>query len=178
MEINTKTPKVVIVFGLPGTGKSYFAERLAEQINAQYINSDRLRKELFPERTYSGKEKEMVYKVMLENARTAINKNINVVLDATFHRKDIRRIFLEEIGTKSEIFFIEIRADENTIRHRLQKERPYSEADFEVYKLIQQEWEPHNEPHLTLYSTDDDISHLLQKAIEHLQKKNDKRSDQ
>ena len=52
---------VIIVCGLPGSGKSYFAERLAKKIDADYVNSDRLRKELFPSRTYSDREKATVY---------------------------------------------------------------------------------------------------------------------
>lgn len=178
METNTKTPIVVIVFGLPGTGKSYFASRLAEGTNAEYINSDRLRKELFAERTYSDKEKEMVYQQMLEKTKRAINENTNVVLDATFYKNDIRNRFSEEIKNNAEMFFIEIRTDEDIIRQRLQKERPYSEADFEVYKLIKQQWEPLKAPHLILSSTDDNINHMLQKAMDHLQKKDDKRSNQ
>jgi len=34
---------IIIVFGLPGSGKSYFASKLAERINARYINSDVIR---------------------------------------------------------------------------------------------------------------------------------------
>ena len=178
MKTNIKTPIVVIVFGLPGTGKSYFASRLAERTNAEYINSDRLRKELFAKRTYSDKEKEMVYREILEKTKRAINENANVVLDATFYKNDTRNRLLDEIKSNAEITFIEIRADEDIIMQRLQKERPYSEADFEVYKLIKQQWEPFNEPHLILYSTEDNIHHMLQKAMDHLQNKDDKRSDQ
>lgn len=169
---------VVIVFGLPGTGKSYFASRLAGQTNAEYINSDRLRKELFAERTYSDKEKEMVYREMLEKTKRAINENTNVVLDATFYKNDTRNRLLEEIKNKAGIFFIEIRSDENIIRERLREERPYSEADFDVYKLIKQQWEPLNAPHLILSSTDNNIDQMLQETMNHLQMKNDKRSDQ
>ena len=162
---------MVIVLGLPGTGKSYFAARLAEQINAVCVNSDRLRKELIPVRTYSDKEKEMVYRKMLEKTRTAINVNTNVVLDATFYKSAIRNRLLEEIRNNAEIFFIEITAREDLIRRRLQKERPYSDADFKIYKIIRQEWEPLNTSHLILNSTDDNINDMLQKAMDHLQKK-------
>ena len=178
MEIKTQIPTVVIVFGLPGTGKSYFASRLADLINAAYINSDRLRKELLATRTYSDKEKEIVYREILEKTKRAINENTNVVLDATFYKNDIRNRLLEEIKNSAEISFIEIRANEDIIMQRLQKERPYSEADVEVYKLIKQQWEPLNAPHLILSSTDYNINDMLQKAIDHLQKKDDKRSDQ
>ena len=159
---------VVIVFGLPGTGKSFFAARLADQINADYINSDRLRMEMFPHRTYSDKEKGMVYKAMLERAKTADNNHKNVVLDATFYKNDLRKMIREEIGTESPIFFIEVTATEELVRERLQKKRPYSEADFEVYRLIERQWEVINEPHLTLNSADDNIDTMLQDAIDYL----------
>ena len=171
VETNTQIPTVVIVFGLPGTGKSYFASRLAEYINAEYINSDRLRKELFPERTYSDKEKDRIYGEMLEKTKRVINENTNVVLDATFYKNDIRNRLREEIRNNAEVSFIEIRAAEDVIRQRLQKERPYSEADFAVYELIKRQWEPLNAPHLILNSTDDNINVMLQKAMDHLQKK-------
>jgi predicted kinase len=45
----------VIVFGLPGSGKSYFATRLAELLNASYISSDQLRMQLYAKRTYTEK---------------------------------------------------------------------------------------------------------------------------
>ena len=52
---------IVIVFGLPGSGKSYFASRFAKVINAGYINSDMIRKEIFEKREYSDQEKKAVY---------------------------------------------------------------------------------------------------------------------
>lgn len=178
MKTNTKTPIVIVVFGLPGTGKTYFASKLAERVHAEYINSDRLRKELFPKRTYSDREKEMVYKEIMEKTKRSIDENRDVVLDATFYTNDARELLRKETKNKSEIFFIEIIADENIVRQRLRKERSHSEADFNVYKLIQRQWEPLNEPHLVLNSTADNIHHMLQKTMDHLQKKNDKGSDQ
>ena len=169
---------IVIVFGLPGSGKSYFASRLAKVINAGYVNSDKIRKDIFKERVYSDQEKRTVYNKMLEQMKESVTKKKNFVLDATFHKKEIREMFVEEMKSKGEFFFIEIKADENIIRQRLKKNRPYSEADFEVYKLINRQNEPLNEPHLILKSTDDNIDDMLQKASEYLKIKNDNRTHQ
>lgn len=169
---------VVIVFGLPGTGKSYFASRFAKMINAEYINSDLVRKEIFEERTYSDREKETVYHQMMERMRNALNQNRKVVLDATFYKNDTRRPFIDEMQGKGRIFFIEVQADENIIRKRLRRSRQDSEADFGVYKLIRKQWEPLDEPHLVLESTDDNMAIMLQKAVEYMDKKDDKGTDQ
>jgi predicted kinase len=168
---------IVIVFGLPGSGKSYFASRLAIIINAGYVNSDRLRKEMFRDRTYSEREKAAVYKAMLEKMKEAMNQNRNLVLDATFYKNETRKLFIQEAERMDGIFFIEVKADENIIRERLKEERPYSEADFEVYKVIRQHYEPMNEPHLILESTNENIDNMLQKAVDYLKLKDDKGTD-
>lgn len=168
---------IVIVFGLPGSGKSYFAARLAKMVNARYVNSDIVRKELFKERVYSEQEKRAVYNKMIEELKQAVHQKRNLVLDATFHKKDTREMFVEEMKGKNKIIFIEVQAGENIIRERLKKPRQYSEADFKVYQFIRQQNEPLDKPHLILKSTDDNIDEMLQKAFEYLKIKNDKRTN-
>jgi len=168
---------IIVVFGLPGSGKSYFAARLAKNIKADYVNSDRLRKEMFPVRTYSEQEKAAVYNAMLKKMKEAVKQNRSIVLDATFHNNETRKLFTQEGKKKERICFIEIKADEDLIRQRLRKERAYSEADFEVYKLIRRQWEPLNEPHLRLDSTDENIENMLNQAAAYLQLKDDTRTN-
>ncbi len=159
---------IVFVFGLPGTGKSYFASRLAKRIEASYVNSDRLRKELFEQRTYSNHEKKVVYDTMLDEAKKALAKDRNLVLDATFHKKETRDAFMEQLSDQGEVFYIELHSVESTIKERLKKSRAYSEADFEVYKLIRQQWEPFSGEHLVLESTNKNIEEMLLKASQYL----------
>jgi len=168
---------IVFVFGLPGTGKSYFASRLAKMIGASYVNSDRVRKELFAQRTYSYNEKKVVYDTMLARTKEAIAAGQNLVLDATFHKKETRDTFMKQLSDQGEVFYIGLHSPESTIKDRLKKSRPYSEADFEVYKLIQQQWEPFNEDHLVLESTNNNIEEMLLKAAQYLGWKNDTGTD-
>ncbi|HSQ43598.1 MAG TPA: hypothetical protein VLM16_01295, partial [Ginsengibacter sp.] len=72
---------------------------------------------------------------------------------------------------------IEVKADENIIRERLKKERPYSEADFKIYKIISNDNEPLKEPHLLLQSTNNNIDNMLQKAADYLKWKDGKRTN-
>ncbi|MDP4130884.1 MAG: AAA family ATPase [Bacteroidota bacterium] len=169
---------IVIVFGLPGSGKSYFAHHLADRLRADYIGSDQLRKSLFTETIYSEKEKLLVYSKMLMEMREHVRQGKNLVCDATFYRNDIRRQFVDEAGRQNEIFFIEIWAAEPVIRRRLAQIRADSDADFEVYQKIKTEWEPMEERHLTLESTDNNISDMLNKAASYLHLHNDKRANQ
>jgi predicted kinase len=163
---------IVIVFGLPGSGKSYFGSRLAEKIGAEYVNSDRVRKELFPKHTYSESEKAKVYDVLLNKLSEAIDQKKDLILDATFHKGATREVFIHM--AEGQLFFIEVQANERVIRERVRRSRPYSDADFPVYKRLKKEWEPLELPHLILESTDDNIDTMLQKALKYL--KNDTRA--
>ena len=168
---------VVIVFGLPGSGKSYFASRLANLINAEYINSDIVRRTFPDKKTYSLNEKLSVYNEMLRRMKEMLKENRNLVLDATFYKSDIRRKFINEANPNEKISFIEVRANESVISERLKKTRTDSEADFDVYKKIKNEWEPFNQDHLILQSTDNNIEEMLHKAACYLNLNNDKRTN-
>lgn len=168
---------VVIVFGLPGSGKSFFASRLAGMINGYYIKSDRVRKEILNKRNYSVEEKLSVYNAMLSQLIKAAKQNKNIVVDATFYKNEIRINFISKVPENELIVFIEVIADESLIMERLKKPREDSEADFEVYKKIKEEWEPMDEPHLVLKSTDENINEMLLKTTDYLQLKNDTRAN-
>jgi len=162
---------IIIVFGLPGSGKSYFALKLAERINARYVNSDLIRRELFDVRKYSREEKMSVYNVMFAEMKKTILQNKSMVLDATFYKKSIRNKFIEavnEIGKR--IIFIEIRAELKIITERLSRKRENSEADYSVYLQIKEVFEPMEEEHLILQSTQENIDKMLNMAINHMNK--------
>jgi len=115
---------------------------------------------------------------MLESMNEAVEQNQDLVLDATFHKKETRELFVKEMGKKGSLFFIEVQADEAVIRERLKEKRPYSEADYEVYKIISQKNEPLSTPHLILQSTNDNIGAMLENAMTYLKLKNDASGNQ
>jgi predicted kinase len=164
-------PVVYIVFGLPGSGKSYFASRWAEMINASYVNSDQARKEMYEHPTYSIAEKESVYQHLLDTMKKAINDGRTIVLDATFSNNHIRRAFEEEGVDKASVRFIEITTDESITRERLKEKRLFSDADYKVYMKLKEEWHGLDKRHLVLYSTQDNIDEMLRKAKQYFRVK-------
>jgi len=160
---------VIFVMGLPGSGKSYFAARLAEMIDAEYLNSDRIRKEILPDTRYTELEKRLVYDEMLGRAERSVARGRQVVLDATFYTGDIRDKFMQSLQELDETVFIEVVADEELIRERLKRPREDSDANFEVYREIREDWEPLQDEHLVLRSTDENIDSMLDGAMEYLQ---------
>jgi predicted kinase len=159
---------VVFVMGLPGSGKSFFASRLAGVIHAEYISSDRLRMEMIANRTYSVQEKERVYDEMLARMQKALKQKKSLVLDATFYKNRIREKFRREAMKVGTPVFIEVIAPESIVKERLSQPREDSEADFMIYKKIASEWEPFPEKHLILTSSRDNIKTMLQEALDYL----------
>lgn len=154
--------------GLPGSGKSFFASQLAKILKAEYLNSDKIRKEICAHCSYSVIEKEGVYAAMLTCMKQAVAERKDVVVDATFYTKRTRKQLLAAARPEKNVFFMEIYAGEQLIRERLQHPRVDSEADIKVYKLVRSQWEPIEEPHFRLLSTSTNIAEMLDKALRYL----------
>jgi predicted kinase len=152
---------IVIVFGLPGSGKSYFAERLAARLGASYLSSDVIRREMFPDRTYSPDETGAVYRRLLEQAKA----EKKLVIDASFHDPKVRLQFL---AADPSARFIEITAKESLIQKRLSKPRAVSEAGIKIYEAMKKQWQPFTGEHLVLESTNENIGAMLEKALAYL----------
>lgn len=139
--------------GLPGSGKSYFASRLARAIGCAYISSDQVRKTMPGPQLYDVHSKEKVYREMCRQMENALQKGIPVVIDATFYRKHFRDWFREKAAAYHvPLYFIETVATEEAIKHRLQNPRANSEADYKVYLELKKHYKCLAENHLILHS--------------------------
>jgi predicted kinase len=156
-----------MVAGLPGSGKTFFASRLAERINAEHVSSDSLRKKMFSSRNYSREEKKKVYQKMLDYMNEAIFGNKNIILDATFYKEALRELFFEK-AKGGNIYIIEVVADLPLVRKRLIQKREDSEADMTVYENLKKQFEPITESHLVLKSEENNIEFMISKALNYI----------
>jgi predicted kinase len=163
---------VIIVSGLPGSGKSFFAEKLAKLINAEYLSSDIIRKELFSNPTYSKEEKESVYEEMKIKMNVFLPVKTDVILDATFFKDELRKSFCKEcIKHKTTCRIIIISASEEDIRQRISHKRAFSDADYSVYLKMKEQFEMPETEFLELNSSKIDINLMLNKAVAYLNAK-------
>ena len=166
---------VVIVSGLPGTGKSYFALRLSQRLGAEYISSDRTRKAMDAMGKYAFEDKLNVYEEMAKTAGGYLRQGKTVVVDATFYRHEMREIF-RTLATllHQPICYFEITAPEEVVKERLSVPRTDSEAGFAVYQQLKPQYESLPEEHLVLQSTNDNIDRMLSKAIDYIKRVNER----
>jgi predicted kinase len=161
---------IIMMNGLPGSGKSTMAGALAESLGAVCLSTDEVRKRLFREIRYDNRNKELVYNIIalfIEKMATAKP----VVVDATFSR-NVYRVIFEDLGKKlgRRVFCIHCRCDEKICIERIRKRKAgYSDADAEVFRIIRQEWEEYSGHVPVLYiNTEDDPSVNLLKIMSFL----------
>jgi predicted kinase len=131
---------------LPGVGKTSLAKELAPLINAVVLSTDKVRKELIPNPTYTKEEKGLIYDVMLLLARYLHNAaGVNCILDATFNTEESREDARKKLGNISpdQIYIIECICPEDIIISRLKARKgDYSDADIGIYKNMKLIYEP------------------------------------
>ena len=141
---------IVIICGLPGVGKSTLAKDVAPMINATILSSDKIRKELFPNPTYSPFERKLVYDVMFILAKYLNDVKRNCILDATFNREDSRLEIKEKLQLNDRQFqIVECFCSEEVIISRLKSRKDdYSDATIEVYQKMKKIYEPVKVDHI------------------------------
>ncbi|MCS6800742.1 MAG: ATP-binding protein [Chloroflexota bacterium] len=147
-------PLAVVLSGLPGSGKSTWARRFAARFDADHVETDRIRRALFPVRTYSPAEHAAVYRAAVAAIADALRRGRTVVFDATNlteeSRAPVRRL-CDHLDAGLAI--VRFAIDEAEVRRRLaarergQDPADYSEAGLAVYEKMRGEARPVVGPH-------------------------------
>ena len=139
-------PVLIIISGLPGTGKSYFSKRLAERVPCLVIESDALRKTLFSTPSYSPRESAQLFRTIHRLLRDLLEKGVSVILDATNLSERFReqlygiadrlniRLILVQVVAPPEVVY---RRLESRARDSANNSANYSDAGWAVYRRMQ-----------------------------------------
>lgn len=145
--------RLIMVMGLPGSGKTWFARALAEELGAAHFNSDRIRKEGGGPVGYTAADKARVYRDLFTRVTNALLQGGAVIVDATFSKASYRQPYLEWAAAhRVQVHILLMQASEEVIAERVSKKRPDSDADLAVYQRIKAEYEPLAQEHLVLRS--------------------------
>lgn len=99
-KLQLTNPTLFLLYGFPGSGKTYFARQLCDELQAAHIQGDRIRFELFDKPRYDRQEDLIIYRLMLYMAEEFLKSGISVVFDMNAMRTSQRRQ-LRELAHKN-----------------------------------------------------------------------------
>lgn len=167
---------LVIMAGLPGTGKSTVARAVAQRIGAVILDKDAIRAAMFPGAVeYTTEQDEVVITAMLSSAEYLLHHDPAkvVILDGRpFTRNSqLRRVieFAEKIRTAWRL--IECICKDETAKARLEADtsHPAANRDWGLYQSIKSRYEPKPEPKLVV-DTDEDLSSCTDQVVDYLKR--------
>ncbi len=169
-----RSPALIVVCGLSGSGKSTVARLLQHRKGFKVINSDRVRKRLaavpahehfitdYRANMYSDRFTKITYDTMLAEADGLLGRGCGVILDATFKESADRQLALALARRHGvPVLFVECVVSEEEAIRRLERrgsaQNEVSDATPEVHRKQRAEFQPINEipprKHLRLDTT-------------------------
>jgi len=138
-----RTPALILLSGLPGTGKSHLAEALSSQFNMIVLRSDEVRKALYSAPRYGPSENRRVYLTCYSLIDTLLADRYAVVFDATNLRRHGRRRAHDLAHEKGAAFLLIVTTSpSDVVAERLRRRAAgeaatyYSDADWSVHEKL------------------------------------------
>lgn len=160
--------RMVLVGGLPGSGKSTFAHRMADEFGWTVLSSDEIRRDLGLRRAdlrddaYSSDPVAAVYGEMRRRASQLLSHGISVVLDATWTSADERRLARGTAAdARADVLEVRCHAPAEVCRRRVEarSDASLSEATAAVVDVLAERQDPWPEAFVldTSRSTSDQV---------------------
>ena len=162
-------PIFIAVSGLPGTGKSYFCSKLAEKLPLVTLESDTLRKALFPSPGYSQQESSRLFRACHLLIERLLRKGVSLILDAT-NLSERYREHLYSIADRLNVKLILVRVEappevvRERLKSRLKNLKNKSDADWEVYQRMKSSVQKIHRNHYVV-DTSGDIAPVIDKIV-------------
>lgn len=166
-----KSPSLVVLCGLPGTGKSHFARELSAQAPFVWLSSDRTRKLLVARPQYSRREHRRVFAAMHVLTRGYLRDGYSVVFDATNLNEGVRApLYAAADAVGVDPLIIRFTAHPDLVRERMAEraegiaDAGQSDAGWEVYSRMAVADLPVPRPHLLVHGPED-MEQVLEETL-------------
>ncbi len=168
-------PFLIVMAGLPGSGKTTLANKLAETVPAVIINKDVVRAAFFPPREidFSAAQDDLVMSMIYQAAAYLVNKGRSVIIDGQAYALQLQRLDLKKTAyaAGADLRIILCSAPDEIVKERLQKDVisniPADERDFDLFLQQKAVFEPIEEPHLAV-NTDAPLEELSRLVMDWL----------
>ena len=162
-------PVLIVVSGLPGTGKSFFSKRLAERVPLLILESDALRKTLFSLPSHSAGESSQLFRAVHLLIEELLKEGISLLLDATNLSERFREhLYSIADRTNARLVMVLVEAPPEVVRQRLEDRagdpEGNSDADWSVYRQMRSSVERISRNHYVV-DTSRDIAPVIDKVV-------------
>jgi predicted kinase len=99
-KITPTKPFLLMLYGYPGSGKTYIARQLSENVQAAHIQADRIRSELFEQPRYDKQENDIVTQLMNYMASEFLAAGVSVIYD-TNSMRSAQRLALRDLARRA-----------------------------------------------------------------------------
>lgn len=147
-----KRAALAVLVGLPATGKTRLAEELRSRTGAVVLESDALRRLLFPRRTYSAEESRWLFAAIHRATEQLLADGVSVILDATnLVRAERSPLYDSAERAGASLVIVHVTAPGRVARQRLTRRESAgtsrSEADIRVYERMRLRADEIRRPH-------------------------------
>lgn len=152
-------PLLILLYGFPGSGKTYFSRQLCEHLQAAHVHGDRIRTELFETPRYDREENEVISHLMDYMTGEFLHAGVSVVHDTNAMRLAQRRQLRDmarKAGAETILIWFQVDVESAFLRankrDRRRADDKYSPAiDRPTFdRLTNGMQNPHNEDYLVI----------------------------
>lgn len=94
-KIQPLKPFLILLYGYPGSGKTYFSRQFAESVQAAHLQADRIRGELFETPQYDKQENALVTQLTNYMAEEFLASGVSIIYDSNVLRSGQRRKLMD-----------------------------------------------------------------------------------
>lgn len=129
-------PILFATLGVPGSGKTTFSKKFADEFHIIHLNSDQIRHAITEKPKYTQKEHNAVFRVMDSFAQEALKRGKSVIYDANNTKRKYRKK-LQQIARKEHAHYLLLyfNVPSEVALKRIQKRKTHIKKMKDAYRV-------------------------------------------